>query len=507
MRRALLFIAALLLAGHADAATFSVTNTRDAGAGSLRQAMLDAQAATGTLQVINFSASFPQNGVIALASPLPVWANGMLSIQGSGRDPVIDAGGNHGILIVASGATGLWLRDLSLVNGRNATAGGCVHLVFGTPANLVVNNARFQGCISEDAPANVVSARGGAISWLAASAGSNLSVFIENSLFIGNRVRVTHQQSGFGGALSTSVTTRITSSRFIDNAVHLTQGSSLQLLEGGAIHWRSVASDGQTFELIQSHLENNRIDIDATPTAAAGHGGAVYITCSKRCTANVARSTLLDNAVNGDPGNNHMSGGLMFTSSVASSELNLQNSAFIGNTSPRVAGALRMQGGVLDVRHSAFFDNLAPQAPQVLLHSNTLARWAYSAMGSGVFAAAGTLQPYCQLVGVNLTATAFTGNVFDAACASLSSSGALVGALGDYTLDESALPAMPVPAPDALAVDVIPSDLNHSLPTDARGMPRPQDGNGSTGFLLPDAGPIEIRRLDLFSDGFEGAAP
>ena len=52
-------------------ATFSVTNTNDAGAGSLRQAILDANANAGT-DLINFSIPGPGPHTIQPASALPI---------------------------------------------------------------------------------------------------------------------------------------------------------------------------------------------------------------------------------------------------------------------------------------------------------------------------------------------------------------------------------------------------------------------------------------------------
>jgi hypothetical protein len=45
----------VVLASPAQAATFTVTNTNDSGAGSLRQAILDANAAAGEDTITDFS--------------------------------------------------------------------------------------------------------------------------------------------------------------------------------------------------------------------------------------------------------------------------------------------------------------------------------------------------------------------------------------------------------------------------------------------------------------------
>ena len=53
-------------------ATFTVSNTNDSGAGSLRQAMLNANASVGTFDTITFSIPGPAPFSIALQSALPV---------------------------------------------------------------------------------------------------------------------------------------------------------------------------------------------------------------------------------------------------------------------------------------------------------------------------------------------------------------------------------------------------------------------------------------------------
>src|SRR5437868_13766719 len=75
--------AAVLLAANAGAATFTVTNTNDSGAGSLRQAILDADAATGSITIAFSIGSGPQ--AITPLTTLPFIGNlhGTIVIDGS----------------------------------------------------------------------------------------------------------------------------------------------------------------------------------------------------------------------------------------------------------------------------------------------------------------------------------------------------------------------------------------------------------------------------------------
>src|SRR5262245_42476927 len=77
MRRTPAGFAAFLLAAPLAAATFTVTTTADSGAGSLRQAILDSNAAFGPDEIVF---AIPGDGVhtIALASALPAITDGVI---------------------------------------------------------------------------------------------------------------------------------------------------------------------------------------------------------------------------------------------------------------------------------------------------------------------------------------------------------------------------------------------------------------------------------------------
>jgi hypothetical protein len=134
MRRRFGFLLSFLLAPiPAHAATFTVTNTNDSGAGSLRQAILDANANAG-LDTIAFNISGSGVQTIAPATPLdtitdPVIIDGYTQL---GASPNTDPNGFNGILLIElSGA------NLGFGNGLNITAGGS------TVRGLVIN--RFPG--------------------------------------------------------------------------------------------------------------------------------------------------------------------------------------------------------------------------------------------------------------------------------------------------------------------------------------------------------------------------
>jgi hypothetical protein len=110
-RFSLLALSGVLLAARAE--TIEVTNTNDSGAGSLRQAILDANANPGA-DVIQFAAGLA--GQISLTNGQLVITAGV-TIEGPGANVLaVDAGHLSRVLQVQ--ASGVTIRGLTLRNGR-----------------------------------------------------------------------------------------------------------------------------------------------------------------------------------------------------------------------------------------------------------------------------------------------------------------------------------------------------------------------------------------------------
>ena len=128
----LLLVQTLQPAPLARAAQGIVSNTNDSGSGSLRQALLDANAATGA-DVITFN--LQTGSTILLASPLPPIYDDVL-LAGPGAEQ-LTISGNHQfrIFTVLGGVvtfSGLTLRDGKAQGGAGGDWPGRRHAMFPT---------------------------------------------------------------------------------------------------------------------------------------------------------------------------------------------------------------------------------------------------------------------------------------------------------------------------------------------------------------------------------------
>jgi hypothetical protein len=132
----LCIFAAVLLTANAGAATFTVTNTNDSGTGSLRQAILDADAASGSITIAFSIGSGPQ--AITPLTTLPFIGNvhGTIVVDGSTQPgfagkPLIEVRGSqiaNAVLQLSTGSTAKWLvvnhasfAAVTLIDGATVT--------------------------------------------------------------------------------------------------------------------------------------------------------------------------------------------------------------------------------------------------------------------------------------------------------------------------------------------------------------------------------------------------
>lgn len=214
----------------ATQATFTVTTTDDSGAGSLRQAILDANA-TPDANTITFGVS----GTITLASTLPSIgsAGGALTIDGAGQTITVSGNDAHRVMTVGWGAT-LTVNDLTIANGNSFSGGGIFNTGTLTVTNSTfsANNAYTGGGIESTGPLTV----------------TNSTFFANNASFAGGGIYANDDMY-----YAAFYTVTIVNSTFAGNTA--TQS-------GGAV----ATGENQQTRIIHSTITGNR----------AGAGGGVY---------------------------------------------------------------------------------------------------------------------------------------------------------------------------------------------------------------------------------------
>ncbi len=229
------YLFVLCLGLSVSAATFTVTGTADSGAGSLRQAVLDANAAAGD-DVIEFSALFSTPQTITLTGgEIVVAANGSLTINGPGADKLTISGNNASRILTSGANVVVNLNSLRFTagNGVGATGTGRGGAIYNVGGTMVISNSIITGNTAANGGAlNNAASTGPAVnanltiincsitgnsSTSSGAAMQNFStsfVNIRNSTISGN----TSNGSGIAGAFQANGTVTITNSTFSGNS-------------------------------------------------------------------------------------------------------------------------------------------------------------------------------------------------------------------------------------------------------------------------------------------------
>lgn len=348
-------VGALALAVPASATTYTVINTNDSGAGSLRDAIAQANGNAGA-DIVNFSGVSGTitltTGEIAITDPV--------DIQGPGRNVVTISGNNSSRIFNidngSSTAIGVSMHSLTLTAGNSATEGGAIRS-YGE--GLTLDDVVISG--------STANLSGGGIYWTGYFADTNVNFTLTNSTISGNTSKGVENAGGGvdieyarGNVHLDSDT--ISNNQAASNAgglnIVLETGGTMQLLSsfitnntggtsalasgsGGGIR---LFGDGVSNAAISNSVISGNV-ADANDIAAPsvdetkGYGGGLYI--AGTVTAIVRTSTIVGNTA-------YMGGGVYIFSDA---NVMLQNDTITNNraqnpVNPGKGGGVRIEGGL-----------------------------------------------------------------------------------------------------------------------------------------------------------------
>ncbi|MGR8934574.1 MAG: choice-of-anchor Q domain-containing protein [Gammaproteobacteria bacterium] len=276
---------ALGFSGGANAATFTVTNLNDAGAGSLRQALLDANGAAGA-DTIDFQAGL--NGTITLTTG-QLAATDDVTITGPGAATLAVSGNNASRVLQINGfSTDVTISGLSLTAGNAAGKGGCLNSP--SAGSLTLSNVSISNCVA--------TGDGGGINL----DDPNYAVTIDNSTISGNT------SGGQGGG------------------VHLYGNDAPIVIQNSTISGNSSASDGGGIYLYDTDGSGiTLINTTVSGNTAGGNGGGINFSYADQLIV-IQNSTISGNSASG------IAGGVYFRGS-SIHVMAITNSIIANNTS------------------------------------------------------------------------------------------------------------------------------------------------------------------------------
>jgi hypothetical protein len=340
-------LGAALLATPAGAAAYSVTNTDDSGAGSLRSAITNANSNPG-IDTITFSGV--TSGTITLESDLPAITEGVV-ISGPGSGAITISGNDsfHAFTVDTSGSGAVTISGLTITQSVTNTGTGGAIDSYNTDLTLddmvlVDNSAIFA--------ASMVA--GGALS--VENNGTDFDVTISNSIISGNQTSNTTiepgsfepsaaalEQSLGGGALLVARDITLTNVTISDNVSYIGGGLMTGATRNIAIRNSSIngnyasrvgggivsQSDG-SFSIISSDISGN--------VAQYAAGGGYLQTYGESSQTLISNSRISDNVA-------EEIGGLALIQPYGNSLI--ENSTITGNSGTNIGGLAQFYSGVI----------------------------------------------------------------------------------------------------------------------------------------------------------------
>ena len=290
-------------------ATITVTNTNDAGANSLRQAIIDANAtpANDTIDFNFSSGSSPYTITLSSALPNIVDAStaGTLTITGLGAT-VLTISGDNGI-------SGRNFRIFNIASGGNLSISG----VTVSGAKTSDNGGAFSNAGSLTIISSVISNN-------ISGQGAVFSGYSSQSVLVISDSIITGNQADFGAGLYNQGSMTVTNSTISNNQAP--GGGNY----GGGIFSRTG------FTLSNSTVSNN----------TSGRGAGIDV--AGLGIVNIDNSTIFGNSAT-STSSNVGGGGINFGGGVT---FNITNSTISGNSAAKVGGGINNDGGTLNIANT-----------------------------------------------------------------------------------------------------------------------------------------------------------
>lgn len=286
-------------------AVFTVTNLSDAGAGSLRQAILNANAAAGVDDVV-FAAGL--TGTIALTTG-EIEITDAVNVNGPGAAALTVGGSNQSRIFLVNPAV---TQDDVLISGLTLTGGRAPDL--GATDGFDSNNDG-----NDDDPGD--GNDGGALYNVDAD------LTIRNCVISGNAA-----VDGDGGGVAS--------------------GTYGRLLIQGTTFFNNTAGPASSGGALYSGRNGINVTIEDclfSGNTAGVHGGAAYVRDAQ--VTEIRRTTFVNNTAG------RAGGALYFGGDVSTRQLAIDTSSFANNTAASDGGALYLRTGQVTITNSTFSGN------------------------------------------------------------------------------------------------------------------------------------------------------
>jgi hypothetical protein len=301
--------ASLVATGSAQAATFTVSNLNDSGAGSLRQGILDANQNGGGSDDIVFASGLSGTINVGSTDGSGLYAGTAMNIQGPGAGQITLRGTNDPGYIIYTGLdfggypanpgdpisiSGLTITGGNANSGTYSTNGGGI---FNQDANLTVSKTVIAG--------NSAERFGGGI-YSSGSTGANLTVV--DSTISGNNANPT-VGDGYGGGIFAASNATIRGSAIIDNSGY----------DGGGVY--SSGTEPSSLTIQNSTIARNH--------AVSDDGGGIWFCCG----GSGEKLTIQGSTISGNTTNNTAGGVEAYLNDSTVPPPEIENTIISGNTS------------------------------------------------------------------------------------------------------------------------------------------------------------------------------